>query len=81
MRKTMILLCVAVALVASSAMAQSADVETKKEIQLTRQIIQTERQALVTQSMHLTAEENEAFWPLYRDWRANRSGRGRSQVT
>jgi hypothetical protein len=50
-----------------------ASVEAQKEamedIQLTRAVIQVERQAIVTQAMDLTPEEMEGFWPLYREYR------------
>jgi hypothetical protein len=53
--------------------APPASVETQKEamedIQLTRAVIQVERQAIVTQAMDLTPEEMEGFWPLYREYR------------
>lgn len=53
--------------------APPAGVETQKEamedIQLTRTVIQAERQALVTKAMDLTPEEMQGFWPLYRDYR------------
>jgi len=53
--------------------APPASVETQKEamedIQLTRAVIQVERQAIVTGAMDLTPEEMEAFWPLYREYR------------
>ena len=53
--------------------APPAGAETQKEgmeeIQLTRAMIQVERQAIVTQAMDLTPEEMEGFWPLYREYR------------
>jgi hypothetical protein len=53
--------------------APPAGVETQKEgmedIQMTRAVIQVERQAIVTQAMDLTPEEMEGFWPLYREYR------------
>ena len=39
------------------------------ELALSRQVIQTERQALVTSAMELTEEEGKVFWPLYREYR------------
>jgi hypothetical protein len=53
--------------------APPASVEAQKEamqdLQLTRAVIQVERQALITQAMDLTPEEMEGFWPLYREYR------------
>jgi hypothetical protein len=43
--------------------------EIPEEIQLTRAVIATERQALVTKAMDLTPEEMQRFWPLYREYR------------
>ena len=49
--------------------ATDAKAEALEDIQLTRALIQTERQAIVTGAMDLTADEMEAFWPLYREYR------------
>jgi hypothetical protein len=71
-------LCVVIlGVLPSRALAQQpappAGVEIQKEaledIQLTRAVIQVERQAIVTQAMDLTPAEMEAFWPLYREYR------------
>lgn len=51
-----------------------------KNIQLTRQAILAKRQEIVTQAMSFTPEEEKAFWPLYRDWRAKVAGIGDQQV-
>jgi len=40
-----------------------------EEIELTRAIIQAERQAIVTRAMDLTAAEAQTFWPIYREYR------------
>src|SRR5207249_2759875 len=40
------------------------------DVELTRAAIQVRRQALVTSVMDLDAKEAEAFWPLYREYRA-----------
>jgi hypothetical protein len=40
------------------------------EVELTRAQIQTERQAIVAANLPLTEEQSKAFWPLYRDYRA-----------
>ena len=52
----------------SSADADAADITS--EIELTRAAIQVRRQALVTAAMDLDGKEADAFWPLYRDYRA-----------
>ena len=38
-------------------------------IELTRTVIQAERQALVTVNMGLTDEQSQVFWPIYRKYR------------
>ena len=38
------------------------------EIELTRQVIETERKAIVAAAMELTDEEAEVFWPLYNEY-------------
>jgi hypothetical protein len=40
------------------------------EIALTRAEIQTERQAIVADNLPLTEEQSKAFWPVYRQYRA-----------
>ncbi len=47
----------------------AASAQVRSEIELTRQQIQTERQALVAEAMELTDEQAAAFWPVYRDYR------------
>ncbi len=59
-------LCLLALLAAFPAAAQTA----KDEIELTRAVIQTERQAIITAGMQLTDSEATAFWPLYRTYRA-----------
>jgi hypothetical protein len=56
-------MCLGVLTLTAPASAQSG------EIALTRQVIQTERQTLVTSAMELTEQEGAAFWPLYREYR------------
>jgi len=55
--------CLVALALATPAFAQSG------ELALSRQVIQTERQALVTSAMELTEEEGKVFWPLYREYR------------
>jgi hypothetical protein len=44
--------------------------EMLSDVELTRAAIQVRRQALVTAVMDLEGREAEAFWPLYREYRA-----------
>ena len=65
MKRVIVAACVCLGLLAltAPAFAQSG------ELALSRQVIQTERQALVTSAMELTEEEGKVFWPLYREYR------------
>ncbi len=54
---------------APQASEPQAQAEIPEEIQLTRAVIDTERQTLVTKAMDLTPEEMQRFWPLYREYR------------
>lgn len=47
----------------------TAESQVAEEIHLTRMLIDTERQALVTRGMDLTPGEMQRFWPLYREYR------------
>jgi Spy/CpxP family protein refolding chaperone len=44
--------------------------QTAEDIHLTREMINNERQALVTKGMDLTPSEMQRFWPLYRQYRS-----------
>ena len=43
--------------------------QVEKEIDLTRTIMQGQRQGIMARSMPLTAPEAQAFWPLYEQYR------------
>ncbi|HUC44545.1 MAG TPA: hypothetical protein VMR65_10925, partial [Candidatus Sulfotelmatobacter sp.] len=60
MRKSLLALLVAV----TPSLAQVHD-----EVALTRQEIQTERQAIVAENLQLSDAEGKTFWPMYRDYR------------
>ncbi len=51
-------------LISSSALAQQA----REQVELSRSVIQTERQFIVTSNMGLTEQEAEAFWPVFKDF-------------
>lgn len=53
-------------LLASPARAQTVD----DDIQLTRAVVQTERQAVVAANLGLSDAESAVFWPLYKEYRA-----------
>jgi len=46
-----------------------AAAQDRGDIELTRQQIQTERQAIVAKNLPLTDRQSAAFWPLYREYR------------
>ena len=74
--KTAVWVLVAVAVFATTAGAQ----DIQSEIELTRAVIQTERQALVAAGLDLTPAEADAFWPLYREYQGQRAILGDSEV-
>ncbi len=53
-------------LLASPARAQTVD----DDIQLTRAVVQTERQAVVAANLGLSDAESAVFWPLYKEYRS-----------
>jgi len=63
---------------ALTAPAQAQDVNT--EIELTRAVIQTERQTMVATALSLEKGEADAFWPLYREYQNQRALLGDRQV-
>ena len=74
MRMRMTGLAVAVAVLgtpitAGSLCAQDS-AELRGQMALTRKVIETRRQAIVTEAMNLTEAEGRGFWSLYRDYRA-----------
>jgi hypothetical protein len=40
----------------------------RDDIEVMLELVQVERKAVVAQNMELTAEESEAFWPVYNDY-------------
>jgi threonine synthase len=49
--------------------AAPAAAQDRAAIELTRQEIQTERQAIVAKNLPLTEQQSATFWPLYREYR------------
>lgn len=61
----------AAAILLAICFAPSASAQTEDDaIQLTRAVIQTERQAVVAANLGLTDDESAVFWPLYKEYRA-----------
>jgi hypothetical protein len=44
--------------------------QASSEVAVTRAQIQADRQAIVADNMKLTEEQSQAFWPVYREYRA-----------
>jgi hypothetical protein len=59
----------ALAVVLLSTLGSGVASAQRSEIELTRQEIQTERQAIVAKNLPLTEQQSAAFWPLYREYR------------
>ena len=66
MKKVILLLLFAAALIVPAAYAQSAT----DDIEITRSDIQADRKAIVAANMGLTEAEGTAFWPVYNAYRA-----------
>ena len=60
---------VAVLAVASLAMAQG-EADVRQQLATDRATIQADRQAIVAEALPLTEEQAKAFWPLFREYRA-----------
>ena len=75
MIKRLIIGAAAVVLLAAPVQAQA-----RSEIELTRQQIQTDRQAIVAAGLPLTDEQAAAFWPVYREYRTALDPIGDRQV-
>jgi len=63
MRTIIVTLALALFLVPAAVSAQVTDA-----VEQSRQIIKTKKQSIVGESMDLTEEEAQAFWPVYEDY-------------
>ena len=54
----------------------TAIAQVNDSIELTREVLQTERKAIVAASMEMTEEQSKAFWPVYNDYRQDMRGVG-----
>jgi UTP:GlnB (protein PII) uridylyltransferase len=61
-------------------LAAPVQAQVRSEIELTRQQIQTDRQAIVAAGLQLTDEQAAAFWPVYREYRTALDPIGDRQV-
>ena len=48
----------------------SGDALSQKELQAAKELVETERNMQLIINLEFTEEENEAFWPLYDEYRA-----------
>jgi len=67
---------------AAAALLLAAPVQAhvRSEVELTRQQIQTDRQAIVAAGLPLMEQQAAAFWPVYREYRAALNPIGDRQV-
>jgi hypothetical protein len=59
-----------------SALAAPAGAQVRDAIEVTRQSIQTQRQAIVAAAMGLSESQGATFWPLYREYRQDMAKTG-----
>ena len=62
--KSLVVFCQLMVLFSFTLVAQQAS----EEIELTRAVIQTQRQAIRSQAMNLSDEESKRFWPVFREY-------------
>ena len=55
----------------ASAQGGNSDTISDQELANARMMIQEGREAIIREDLHLTAEEEAAFWPLYEDYRSD----------
>jgi len=77
--RTLVFLAMAAIVMGGSVCAQTS-LGDRESIELTRTIIQTNRQSIVNAAIDLTDEQGRAFWPLYREWRAEMARIGDRKV-
>jgi len=72
MKKVVLLAVVSLMVIGAVAQAQTAtkaEAESPdKYIELLRSDLRANRVTIITEAMHFTAEEDKAFWPLYREY-------------
>jgi hypothetical protein len=61
-------------LVAAGWLAVSALAQERSEVELNRQVIQAQRQMIVSDNLGLSDKEAAAFWPLFREYRTEIAG-------
>jgi len=66
MKKCCLLLVIAIVMAVPDV---SAQLEDDRAVELTRSVIQAERQSIVAANLDLDEEESAVFWPLYQEYR------------
>lgn len=56
--------------IACGTSALAADISTRDAIEVLRADLKVDRKAMIAEYMQLTEKESEAFWPIYRNYRA-----------
>ena len=67
MKKSVLLAIFVIVIIAAPLNAQ---VNMSDAIELTRTVIETQRQAIIVANSDFTEEESQAFWPVYKEYRA-----------
>ena len=67
--RNVLLLTVAASLLALTAQRATAQTATD-EFEVVRSVLKTDRKVVIAEAMQLTEAESTAFWPLYREYRA-----------
>ena len=73
MKTTRILAAMIAAAVGIGATGPAFCQQERDVIEVLRAQVQTNRQALVAENLNLSAEESDVFWPLYREFHAERA--------
>ncbi len=60
--------------------AQDGGVDPDRYVELVRTALQTQKMALVTENMALSEEQAAKFWPIYREYEAERTKLGDKRV-
>ena len=81
MRPGMVMIVLASVVLGTISRPLYAQRQIESEIELSRAVIETQRQALVAHSMILTGEEGRQFWPVYKEYRADVDEVGARVVT
>lgn len=68
--KRMLILLLSAGLAATAPAPAPAPAQERQDIAIDRAMIQSDRQAIVAENLPLTDRQAQAFWPMYREYRA-----------